>query len=333
MNKFKKYLKPTIIFLVIFFIGYLLYLDISKKNIDKNNTVLTPKKPSIPNYIETTLPIEINNTKYTFPNTLPFLKIRQSEITKAKIIDISKKLGFTGEPNEFDDVDEGKKYYWNNETHFMTSTPKNSLIKFGMSTNNLPNSSGKRLTNDELKKISLDFLTEAGLVEKDKIIYSSIIPYKISETTEGLEKTTEELAKVYQINFRYKLSDFEILNIDPNQPLVFVQILPDGTIFNTEVKLLDQIEKGITEYKIKNIEDIKNNKGEIRIVSINNDYIPFIDLKSYKFEKINIDSIKLVYLLDSKNYNELQPVFLMEGNVKITNSTANRASFYLPAFK
>ena len=59
-----------------------------------------------------------------------------------------------------------------------------------------------------------------------------------------------------------------------------------------------------------------------------------MDVQPDKIENINIQKIQIGYYFDDINLNTtLQPIYLLEGEIKIQDSTANYAKLYMPALK
>lgn len=335
-SKMKKSTKIVLIILsVLSFISVVFIISGIKKSKKEGAPALTPPRPQIPTYIQGALPIEVKVKKeeFNFPEKLPFLSASPETVSKDTAQMIASVLGFQKPPDEFEDINEGFKYYWTNESSFLMVTPKTATIKYGLSSPTVPVVTDKHLSNEELIKLATTFLTDKKIIEKEKIKSSSITPYKENPLSEGLEKTDRESARVFQINFTYSLADYEILTIDPSIPLVFVQILPDGSVYNLEVILFKNAVAGPTEYSLRSYDEILANLSEAKLMSLQNDYINLSDLIASDIKNITVDKISLVYLLDSAKSQNLQPVYLLEGATEIINSTADRALLYLPAIK
>lgn len=317
--------------LVIVFLS-IIYVFVKQK---EEQPVLPLPKPQIPNYLKGILPIQLTITEkeFEFPSESPILPFTLDSVSKNEASGIAKKLGFEEDPSEFEDVNEGVKYFWSDDKSSLVATPKTGKIKFNLSSPGVPVVANKQLTDGSIMQIATDFLVNSAIVEKEKIKTISIVPQKENFLSGGLETTTREKAKVFQVNFTYTITDYEILTIDPSAPLIFVQILPDGSVYSMEAVRLKNISKSQTLYELKSYEDLKSSLNEARLISLLNDYINISDLAPEDIKSINIDKIELVYLLDSYSSKKLQPVFLLEGSAEVVGSTANKALLYLPAIK
>lgn len=330
MKKKKKILLVLGILAIAFL--FVAYFFLKQK---EEQPVLPPPKPQIPSYFKGILPIQliITEKEFEFPSESPVLSFTVDSISKNEASEIAKKLGFEKEPGEFEDINEGIKYFWSDDKSSLVATPKTGKIKFNLSSPKVPVVANKQLTDSSITQIATDFLVNSAIVEREKIKLTSIIPQKENFPSGGLETTTREKAKVFQVSFTYTITDYEILTIDPSTPLIFVQILPDGLVYSMEAVRLKNISKSQTLYELKSYEDLKSSLNEARLISLLNDYINISDLAPEDIKSINIDKIELVYLLDSYSSKELQPVFLLEGPAEVVGSTANKALLYLPAIK
>ena len=312
--------------------GFFIFIKIRQAG---QSPTVTPRRPDIPDYVTGKLPIEILVKKedFNFPSQLPTLSVSKRGISKENALAFSGKLGFTENVEEFEDVNEGVKYYTSNDKYFFIATPKTSVVKYGLSTSEFPQTANKRLTDEELTNISLKFLTENNFYSESQIKALSVSYYKKSAASEGLEKTDRGSAELFQVDFILGLSDYEILTSRSTNPLVFVQILPDGEIYNSEILLAGGLQKGITEYPLKTYEDLTSSLDEAKLITLSGDYISLSDLTTKEIENLEVEKIRLVYLLEEGKENILQPIYVLEGPAKILSSTANYASIYIPAYK
>lgn len=328
--KTKKILKITFIILTISLFGFYLFIS------QKESTVPTlPLKPQLPSYFKKSLPIvfKISEKDVDIPDTSSVLFFESKGVSADEAQTTASKLGFTKEIQTFEDIDEGNIFFWNNQEHFLLITEKTGHISYGLNTfpsSNIPN---KQISDSGYIEIAEDFLLKNILPKGTEIRETEIIPLKTNPLTEGFSTTTKNQATVHQVNFSFKNSSREILTIDPSTPLMFVQILPDGNIHSSEGFYYNNVSETNEENELKKFDDIVNSKKEIKLISLLNDYINIRDLTLEDIESIEIESIKLVYLLDTSSFDRMPPVFLLEGKVQVKNSTANRALLYLPAFK
>lgn len=329
-NKKTKYL-ITVMTVALFFVFVFVVVT---KEIQKPETQPPLPKPLIPDYIEEGLSIVllIKPGDFDFPSKAPLLALSPKPIAEEEIKNIASLLDFEGEPKIYKDIKEGNKYFWTNETSFFLVTPKTNTIKHGL--NKLPDSVfDKQLSDEDLIKTSSDFLSGNSIVSKDEVKPTNIKYLKENPLSGGFQETTKDEAKVFQVCFTYKTSDYEILTLNPSTPLIFVQLLADGSVFNLQVIKLGGVTKTDGQYLLKNYEDVLNSLDEAVLVGLLNDYISIPDLTKDDIESIKVSKISLVYLLDNPLTKTLQPVYLLEGESLVSNSNANYAQLYLPAIK
>src|SRR3989344_2822576 len=250
--------------------------------------------PIIPKQIQGKLPIQkiVEKKDFDFPKKAPLLNFAFSELSKEESQSIANNLGFKGEPLTIDDVREGTKYIWSNEIFYFVSTPKIAIIKYGL--NNLITSvPSKNLTDEDLVKIASDFLSQNSLLNIEEIKFTSIIFLKESLQSEGFQETNRDDADVFQINFAYNISDYEIITLKPTEPLIFVQVQKDGTIFRVQVTKLKEIIKTDEEYSLKTYEEVLASLDEAVLMDLVNVYLSIPDLSKEDIKSIDVQKVKL----------------------------------------
>lgn len=325
--------KILIIILIVVAFLFVLFFYFSKQEEKLPSPIVL--KPQIPTYIEGKLPIQssITKDKYNVPKTASILSFNLEPITKNNALKTAESLGFTEVVNEFKDTNEGVKYYWFNDKYSLVITPKTGKIKYYSSSSEIPDVQNKQLSNDGILDNANDFISKSSITNLNNIKTTEILALKKNQLSGGLEKTSANQADVYQVNYTYNALDYEILTLDPSFPLIFVQILPDGSIHSMEITKLANLSENPDKVELKTFEDFSNTFPEAKLVSLLNDYVNISNLTVENISNITIDNVKLVYLLDSYTSQKLQPVLLLEGSALVTNSNADRAILYLPAAK
>lgn len=327
----KKYL---LIVLVIVAIGSVVYIFFASRQ-QENISTSTPKKPSIPSSITGTLPLEmsIKKSDFNFPNELPIISLTPKEINKSNIEAIAAKLGMGTELNEFEDVNDGLKYYKSTDNYFFVATPKTSVVKYGMVTIALPVTADKKISDEGLVKIATDFLTQNGFYNESQIEAQPVLYLKTTPTNEGVIETGRSSAQLFQVGFTFKSSRYEILTDYSQGQQIYAQILPDGTIYNSETLLIEEVKEGITNYPLKTYEDLVGSLDEAKLISLSGDYISPSDLTIKDVLSLKIEKVRLVYFLEKEKNDLLQPIFVFDGPAQVSGSLADSATIYLPAFK
>lgn len=328
----KKYIFLATIFIIIV-VSFFIYSKINNKTSDVN---ITPSKPIIKTNLEGT--ISINNTfpksKYTFPNKLPTITLVKKNIDGLFVENIKTKLGISEGIQEFTDSIEGKKYFTNSKDKYLVITPKTAILKYGLSTSDFPIVNDKKYNDEELANFAEKFVTDNDLYKLDQIKFLNIQYLKRSNLSEGLEKSSREEAEVFAISFTFTSNMYEIANNYSVKAPIYIELLKDGEILNSEVTLLEEVKIGITDYPIKSYQEFIDSLSQSKIISLEGDYYSVSDIKSIKeIKEVLVDSVRIAYYNEGKNDIYLQPVFIIYASIKIEGSSSNKAILYLPAFK
>lgn len=280
------------------------------------------------------LPIKVDKkVKIQTPETLSLITFKLMSISEEEAENIANKLGFNDQIKIIKDVTEGNKYFWVNDNNYLWITPEKSHIKFGMS--QFPeNISSKELADQDFENIAIDFVNEKLNLDDSNVKTSSISYYKLAPKTEGFVETSREETQIYHVNLTYKNISYPVLTSIPNFQILFVEILPNGEVYKAGAYLIDEVTKSEKSYEVKTIDDIKDTLDEAHLVSLENDYIYLMDIEQDDIKNIDIENIEVGYYLDDINMDTtLQPIFLLEGEIEIKNSTADWAKLYMPALK
>lgn len=331
--------------LVIFTLLFLIFVGIGFLVLSRRKAIPTPTKqevplqqkipqPSIPGSLKGGITVKFTFTseEFKFPKTLPLIEVPPRKITKDEARKIAKNLGFSKEPLEARDVREGIKYYWTDPEKSLVVTPNSGIVSYALNLSEPPKVANKQLSDKELARIAKEMVAKLG-VNAENVELSDIVPLKENPLTEGFSNSSREGAQIFQINLRYKVSEYQILTITPDHPLIFVQILPDGTVYNSRVVMLGGATRSQGEFPLKNYEEIKTSTNEMILVAILNAYVSISELNKGDIRNATIDKISLYYLLDNPSSKVIQPVYLLEGPVEIPGYKNTRAQFYLPAIK
>ena len=304
-------------------------------NRDKPVTGLTPKEPDIKSSITGALPITISvkEDDFDFPLELPMISVSLRNLDKDTIRSMAGKLGMGTGLNEFEDVNEGIKYYTDTDSFFFTATPKTATIKYGMVTSGIPKATNKNIRDQEITKLAMEFIVSNGFYKENEIEALPIIYLKTGTGSEEIQKTSRNTAEIFQVGFTIKNGKYEIVRENNEGHQIFVQILPDGSVYNAEIFLINNVVESVSKYPIKSYDDLVANIGKAKIISLEGDYISTSDLTLNDLSNLNIEKIRIVYYLETNKQDSLQPIFILEGSAKITKSPANFATLYLPAYK
>ncbi len=328
----KKYIF-IITIIVVIIVSLFIYFKRSDKTLD---TTIIPLKPAIKTNLEGS--IDINNTfsksKYIFPDKLPTITLIKKNIDSLFIENFKNKLKIDESIQEFTDSIEGKKYFVNSEDKYLVITPKTSILKYGLSSSDFPIVNDKKFSDEEFTNLAEKFVVDNDLYKQDQIKFLSIQYLKRSMLSEGLEKSDKENADVFAVSFTFISNNYEIANNYSVKAPIYIEFLKNGEILNSEITLLDNVSTGVTDYPIKNYQDFIDNLKLSKVILLGGDYYSVSDVKSAKdFKEVEIESVRIAYYDEGKNDIYLQPIFIIDANIKIEGASSNKAILYLPAFK
>lgn len=301
-----------------------------------------PKKPApetalpqltIPDYLKGEKTIEINFEKkdFDFPSKLAALEVKGARLTPEETKTIANSLDFTFEPKISRDVFDGTIHTYAGEISSLVARLEISAMDYTLYTT--PSFINKQLSAEALISIATDFLVKNGFVPANDIEFSSFIFYKDSPG-EGLFPASKKEATIFQINFSSKVTNIPILTLNPQNTLIYVRILPDGTVFSAHVKRLDEIRQSTETYRLKSFSDLKNSADEAVVISLDFGNINLSDVPENSLKKITVNKVELGYLLTSVETGILQPVYLLKGEAEVVGFQDKvNASLYLPAVK
>ncbi len=275
--------------LLLFFSGLILLGALRQEREQITNTPQTKQEGyEFPKDSKSDLLVKVDkNLELQTPENLPTISIVFKEITKDESVKIAKGLGFSEDMNELKDVTEGTKYLWSNNDNYLWITPKKSQLNFAM--NQFPeNIDNKQLSEDSIKEKALDFMVNKFNLDNDFIKVVSMSFYKVSQHSEGFSETTKNDSQLFHVDLTYKDINYPVLTSIPNFQILFVEILPDGEIYKAGAYIVDSINKLQINYGVKTLSEIKSSISEARLISIENDYLYLIDLKSEQVKNIDV---------------------------------------------
>lgn len=335
--KNKKTIKKIIFAILIVALSVVFLAFQKEKTQRQKNNYINPKiyYPSDSAEIKTKIELNLQKDNFNFPQKIPYLIKGQIGMTKEDAQKIASNLGFDKNPIEFEDVLEGKILIWNGENYDLTINLKSSKIRYYFNSNpieKIERAQNKQLKNEDFVSIAKNFLKEKIGIPEDKIYFTNITFLKPEKDNELFIETNQENSKVFQVNFSQKINNIVVLNIAPTQFLYYVQILKDGEILNSEINLIDKIEKNNSTFiKIKNYEEVLSTIQQSKLISLDGGNINIPDIPTDYIKSSTIEKIELAYLLDNPKNNTLPPVFILSGKAETKDGREIKAIFYLDA--
>jgi hypothetical protein len=334
-NKIKLFLTIFICTIVFIVIIVIIFIQSSKNKQNISNTKNLPRLEINKEYKDKfTIRLSIKKEDFIFPKKLPLLEIDQNfNLDEDLAKKIASNLGFSDNFNKINDTFDGKTYFWINDQATLFIYFGSKKIRYTSKNNTI--SVNKQLSKEDIISIAENFITDKNILNKESFQVGNVKFLKESQEYKGgensYEETSKENATIYQVSILPKNTDYEIITPNFTDSSSYIQIKPDGSIYSFQITLLNPLKRGLTEYKIKDYEEFKNNiEKAVLIELIGNTYL-LSDLPKNFIQEIEINKIEIAYLMESKKSNYLIPIFKLSGKALINSPEKAIATLYLPA--
>ena len=292
------------------------------------------RTPAIPQNVEHSARIQINITAddFSFPLQLPLLSATLKNISENEALQIANNFSFSLSPNISKDVIEGTKYIWSNENFFLFITPKISLVRYGATLPDPPETINKQLSNIELFEIASNFVSERLNVPLGNLKADRVIPLVVSGATEGFVESESSTADIYQVNLSYFESEFGTTSLEPNDAIIHVRVLPDGEIFSLEAQLLESLTPTNTFVAIKDYKEFVESAQEAEIILFD-ERLELDSATGSQITRLDFNRVELLYLFNLLETNILNPIFKITAEAAFSDNSTKETILFLPATK
>lgn len=328
MNKKLK----TVIFITLLVLVALsvIYITSFLKKGDQNPVQPTVIEPRIPKLVENNREIQstVSKKDFSFPEKLPLVKLNSiKETTESEAIIKAQNLGFSQNYKSFNDLENGKMLFWNEDGKSLIIYLKNSKIVYapGAGVNNFL----QGLDQKTIIQIARNFLTDNSLVNETNL--GTVLFYGLSTETEEPKIVPFNDAVVYKIVFSPVIENYEIITTDSFESVVSVWIDKQGRIIKTEINPIDISHTTDEMYPVKDYDSFIKTINSAQIINIDDGNILTQDIESKDILDIKVNNIKISYYKESDSIDYLQPVFVLSGNVTLSKKGKVNAILYLPA--
>lgn len=318
LNKKRK----IIIFIFIIVLVLAFYFIFFEKRETTQKTSSLPTL-SIPVHFPYKLPLslQVEKESFNFPKNLPLLELqRHSSLSEELIEKVAGNLGFKEKPSSFKDINRGIVKFFNNDKYSLSVYPEERFLKLGQAFNPydmIKNAINKQLTEEDMEIVARDFLVNDLLLKSGSLKFMGINYLKADRGYEVFQTTNKDEGEIYQLNFSLSDSPFPIYSLNPQQTFIYVQLLKDGSILNCEANLENDYLPSSEEFPLKTFSQVKSSLDQAVLISLYDGNINLPDLNEKDIEKIIIDKIELVYLMDNPKGKILQPVYLLSGLAQV----------------
>jgi hypothetical protein len=330
MNK-KKILFIIIITLSIISVVYIFL--ITKRSSKPSSTLNTPEltQKYKGKYSITT---SLTKDQFNFPNKLPLLETTTSSVilTENRAKEVASNLGFRGDPTVFEDTFDGTTYFWKNDEATLFAYSKSGIIKYNSSL--FSPGINKQLSNSSFLTIAQKLISDNKILDDSVFQIGNVKYLKQITNGEGFDlETNRANAVLFQISILPKNVEYEFVSASSVEPTSYVQLKQDGTLYSFLITTPPIIQKGFTEYNLKNFDGVVASLESAVLIELREETQLLSDVSSTLIQNIEIDKIEIAYLVESGADKTFQPVYKLSGNATLSNfQDKYRATLYLPAF-
>lgn len=276
--------------------------------------------------------LDLTNVNTDFPSELPLLIVGPSNPTTLEESNqIATSLGFSGEPLNLDDIQEGTTYLWQNPSQILTIYTGSNKLEYSMPNNLIPNPN--KISDEALIASAKDFLVNKFQIPVDQLEFSNFTYLEKEEDSNEFHThyVPQEQAQIYQTNFTYKPTSLKMVTTRPEDAPIFVRMSPDGEVIEARAYKFDNIQTTPTHYQLIPVSELENHLDNATVMSLDRGSLILQEIDSQSISNIDVDSISLAYLFNPTNRTVLQPVYVLSGTATFKYGTTTEVVLYLPA--
>ena len=296
---------------------------------------ISPIKPKIIQNYKGKYSISVSFTKdqFNFPEKLPFIEYKTtiSPVTKEYFQTIATSLKFPGEPTTIEDPIDGTTYFWKNERVALFSYSKSRKIRY--SSTDPARGINKQLSDASISAIAKNYTIDHKLLGSNSFQIGQIKYLEEITSGEGFRETVREKVILFQVSILPGVLEYEIISPSSTVPSSYIQIRRDGTIYSFQITVLPAFGKGITEYQLKNFDEIKTSLNEAVLIELRGNTAILSDLSPDLIQTVDIKNISIAYFAESPLSTSFQPIYKLSGEALLKDSNQSVAVLYLPAIK
>lgn len=285
------------------------------------------------NYLNTSSVSNIKTPQSNLPNKLPIYQIiPHSQTTEQASEKIANSFGFRKNDSATDNTpifisypkEDGFTYTWHEGAKVLIQSSKSGV--FELTAPFIPSNTPEN--SQAAKELVLNVLASNGLIPSsyDITIEHLLLP--------NFSISAPDNFSIYRVNITPKANGFAVLSYKNNGSPISAYINRDLTFFKFDYlyapisKTNQMLNLKIADEAIKNILELKINPTFI--------YLPLgfdsIDPSSVQISKITINSVELVYYLDSKISEYLYPTYKITAAIETVDKNQGTATYLAPAY-
>jgi len=267
---------------------------------------------------------------FSFPPRLKIYQGSESKISSDQAVKIAREFGFSGSPQESEDVFLGNFYTWATKTKFLSIALNSNTINHGLdlSQSQLPTKGA--LPSPETAKTTLENLLEnLGLSPQFELKWQKE-DYLVNRYSLPFVNNPKE-ADFIKVGFNPAVGQYQMIGLEPNEPLV-------SLVLDKEAKLISfSYQLYFSSLEDLEIYDLKDN-NDVQALLITEGKIVYSDsyeeiVKIPNFVQAEFNQITLAYYQDPDKNPIIQPIYILSGQGTLESGEKTEIIAYLPAIK
>lgn len=334
MNKIVNFIKTHllfIVFLLLVAVVVAIFLLLPKADLKKQQAQRLTI-PKIEDQVGGTpkFTSKLSEEKIKIPSRLPIYEIRNTSFTKDQANQIASKLGFTTNPDTYNDIREGEILSWFDKGKMLDISLQIRKVSYTSDIILDANLPGLFPQDDVLIRTAKGFISENGLATSTDFELSNL-QFFSSNSGDELQPVSKGQANYANVVLQQKIGEYPITNIFPVVGTIRVAIDKKGRILSADVETQEELFE-VGQYPIKTFQELIDSLPSAKIQEIDNGQIRLYDISGTAIESIDVEEASIAYLreYDAKSKN-LQPIFILKGNVVFKDSGKVKTTLFLPA--
>lgn len=265
---------------------------------------------------------------FSFPSQLKTYQGQESKISSDKAIKIAQEFNFSQPPQKSEDVFLGTFYAWSSKPHFLSISLDSSKIEYGLDLYQTQLLLQGVLPSPETAKTTLkNLLTKLDLTPEFEIKWQKE-EYLVQDHYFSPTSSPEE-ADFIKVGFNPSLDRYQLVSLNPTEPLVSLTLGKDGEIIRFQSQIYFSKFDSQETYTLKTKEEVqKSLTREGRIV-----YASTLEktTKEPEISQASFDKVQLAYFQEAEKTSVIQPIFILSGQGTLADGEVIEIIACLPA--
>lgn len=275
-----------------------------------------------------------DSLKAEFPENVPLFKLEKYSITKESAKATAVGFGISKEPDVItENTLDGTQYNWQDGDLDLALSQSQLLFRSINSAFKTP------LSEEKLKEITLNFIANAPLIDKDLSLNTQKTKY-LKVPDKGLPTNVGSFNEADAIEFAFdkNLNNLPILTNSPLTPYTTIRVSKGGTITLLESRFFNRYSQQ-EQYPIKRAknaqEEVLKGQGKVVQTYSPDEFGQALELfrqGPFDIKSLQVEKVYLAYFLPEVFEEVIQPIFVFEGETQKDDKKI-KAIIYLPAIE